>query len=457
MNFADNPVAINPTLHENEPSIAVRPSNGNIVVAACHNYPINGVVEIGTYTSLDKGMTWSGPHYLPKRFSTDTLSDPVVRYAPNSAYVYACYMSIRFNGADADIMVTRSTNNGMTWAAPKVAIPGGDWNSDGLVDFPDKPWLGVHPFPDSTAANPMVYVTCSLFMSNGAKRIVFVRSSTAASSFTNLTYMYYGDNRLLQGSRPVGGRGGEVLISFYSASNDGWGASPNGGGYFDIEVVKLNSYGSTLSGFSWAEAVYHQPYELPYYLGPLDGSNLAYYHRWWGGMFPSVAITPSGVLYIAFAADPVSGQSQTNDEDGDIFMVKSPRPYTSWGYVSPNFGYFGYGSDRADGYPTIGVKKTANGAIVALAWEYHGNSLYDNELYDIMAVYNGPTGWKGYFQLTDVSSLSDYSFIGDYIDCGVSANVTDKVFNIIWTDRSDKLYTNDLEDDVYEDILEVIY
>ncbi len=456
MNFADNPVATDPTLHENEPSIAVRPNNGNIIVAACHNYPVSGVVAIGTYTSVDKGMTWSGPHYLPKRFSTDTLSDPVVRYAPNSAYVYACYMSIRFDGADADIMVTRSTNNGMTWAAPKVAIPGGDWDSDGYADFLDKPWLGVHPFPDSSAANPMVYVTCTHFLSTGGTRIVFTRSSASASAFSSWRYWWWTDDRLLQGSRPIGGRGGDVLLSYYSASDDGWGTYLHGGGYFDIEVIKLSSYGT--GSWAIASAVYHQPYELPYYLGPVNGSNVALYHRWWPGMFPSIAITPSGVLYIAFAADRVPGQSQTNDEDGDIFLIKSPRPYTSWGWVSPNAGLLGIGSSwAADGYPTIGVKKTANGAIVALAWEYHGTSLFNNERYDIMAVYNGPSGWRGDFLLTDVPSMSDVLFIGDYIDCGVSANPTDKVFNVIWTDRSDKISVGEDEDDVYEDILEVIY
>ena len=34
-------------------------------------------------------------------------------------------------------------------------------------------------------------------------------------------------------------------------------------------------------------------FELPFWLGPF-----ARYHRWWGGMFPSLAIAPNGSAHI---------------------------------------------------------------------------------------------------------------------------------------------------------------
>jgi hypothetical protein len=95
MTLTDSPVGTDPNYYENEPTIAVKPTSPNIIAVACHHYAGSGPVDIGVYTSFDNGGTWSGPHFVPKRYPTDTLSDPVIRYAPNGRYLYASYMSIR--------------------------------------------------------------------------------------------------------------------------------------------------------------------------------------------------------------------------------------------------------------------------------------------------------------------------------------------------------------------------
>jgi hypothetical protein len=46
--------------------------------------------------------------------------------------------------------------------------------------------------------------------------------------------------------------------------------------------------------------------------------------------------------------------------------------------------------------------------------------------------------------VSDVSSINDFLFVGDYID--LTAN--DKLFGV-WTDRKDKRDIFDLEDDVF--------
>ena len=441
--LSDSPVGTDPSVQNNEPSIAVRPNNQNIVVVASHYYPPGPL--IATYTSFDRGDTWSGPYFLPKRFPSDFLSDPVIRYSPNSASLYACYMSIRGDVSTADIMVSRSTNNGLSWQTPKVALPGADYDGDGFLDFPDKPWLGVHPFPNTLPANAMVYVTTTIFEADGDVKIAFSRSTNSASSFTPLWLLSYGDGRVLQGSRPIGGRGGDVLISFYTAAGDGWLT-----GDFDIDSVYFSGYGTT--PVSWVSAVVDMSYELPYYLGPNQA-----YHRWWGGMFPSVAMAPNGTAYVVFTADPVAGSADT--EDGDIFMVRAPKPYSAW--TQPR--RINWTGGNAQGYPTVGVKKITGGAIVFAAWEDHVLSPVDNELYDIWGLKHVDDFLSQTYpiRVTDFSSYSDNIFIGDYIDCDAGTKVTpflqDRVIHVVWTDRSHQTSKLEPDDDVWADMIELFY
>ncbi|MBC8647448.1 MAG: hypothetical protein H7X85_09815, partial [Thermoanaerobaculia bacterium] len=52
--------------------------------------------------------------------------------------------------------------------------------------------------------------------------------------------------------------------------------------------------------------------------------------------------------------------------------------------------------------------------------------------------------WFENFRVSDVSSINDFVFIGDYNDLTIS----NKVF-AVWTDRRDKLSIFDFEDDFY--------
>jgi len=366
-------------------------------------------------------------------------------------------------------MVTRSTNNGLTWQAPKVAIAGADWDNDGFIDVPDKPWLDVHPFPNSSAANPMVYITCTMFFHNGTSAIFFARSSNYGSSFAGgIWEMSRGSGTILvQGSRPIGGRNGDVLVCFYDAGSDGWGpgntGNPpySGGGVFDINAVHFSNYGATLS--NWEFAVSDMSYELPYYLGPADPvTGNGKYHRWWGGMWPSVAMLPNGTVFIVFTVDDVDPSVDPfNPECGQICIIRSFPPYTQWTPLSNN-GFPNYSPGHGHGYPTIGVKKVSGNAIITVAWEDHGSSRIDIELYDINAIKHIDSVIPPIYPLTvnDFSSYSDSLFIGDYIDCGasakVTANVTDRVIYIVWTDRSDQTTTGG-ESDVWADMIELFY
>jgi len=168
-------------------------------------------------------------------------------------------------------------------------------------------------------------------------------------------------------------------------------------------------------------------------------------------MLPSVAMTSSGTAYIAVTVDPVSGSA--TPEDGDIYIMKSPRPYSTWSYWEDLTAYW-WG---AQGFPSVRAKKTANGTVISVATEDHSWSSVNNELYDISVIYTGLGGGWSSERVTDVSSLTSDYYTQAYIDSSASANTADKVIHIIWADRADNLYFDDYESDVYCDIIELIH
>nr|BAJ49348.1 hypothetical protein HGMM_F01D06C15 [Candidatus Caldarchaeum subterraneum] len=458
---------------ENEPSIAVRPNNPSFVVAAMHYY---GTPNCASFRSADGGMTWTGPTPLPLP-SPPTgyvvwCSDPVVRYSPDGSKVYAAYMAIFCDPDDCDntiyshIVVSRSTNNGQSWGAPVIAIPGGS------TRFPDKPWLDVHRFFPGGTTNNRVYVTTTVFTDTGCQ-IEFTSSTNGGTSFAPSQVIASSDgcDPVVQGSRPIGGRAvssstGYVLVCWYNSEDDGWLV-----GKFDIRCRTSSDYG--LNWGSEVAAVDDMYSELTYWLGPSCS-----YHRWAGGMFPSIMIGPDGVAHMVFTADLTrphpfddgSGCDESGDEDGDniddepgadeeagdIFYVRSAGPpYTTWSrphMVSDDYPGF------AQGYPTVNVRVVDGVPIVFVAWMDHRVSSwtgYPNILYSIFAswTYPGRWGWwEPNVEISNVESMSDLWFIGDYIDSS-TANTGTPFVHVIWTDRSDKTHIpDDVDDDPEDDV-----
>jgi len=477
--LSSQPVGVSDTYHENEPSIAVRPNNPSFVVAFMHYL---GTPYCAAFRSTNNGLTWTGPILLPLPAPPSGYvvwcSDPVVRYSPDGSKVYAAYMAIFCdpnncgNTTYAHIVVSRSTNNGQSWSPPVIAIAGGPNR------FPDKPWLDVHRFYPGGTTNNRVYVTATVFTSTGCQ-IEFTSSTNGATSFATPQVVSTSPGCMVQGSRPIGGPAvsssvGYVLVCWYNSEDDGWRV-----GKFDIRCRTSSDYGSNWG--AEVAAVDDMYSELTYWLGP-DCA----YHRWWGGMFPSMMIGPDGVAHIVFTADltrphpfddgsgcpewdangdgspddidsdGTAGEPGADVEAGDIFYVRSPGPpYTTWSrphMVSDDYGGF------AQGYPTVNVRVVNGVPIVFVAWMDHRVSSwtgYPNILYSIFAswTYPGRWGWwEPNVQIDSVESMSDWDFIGDYIDSS-TANTGTPFVHVIWTDRSDKKSIPgdivDFEDDVW--------
>jgi len=412
--------------HENEPSVDANPKDKKKLVAGSHSITPGGV-DCVAYTSSDGGNTWSAPFVMPQLTPASGCSDPVIAYNADGSRVYYAYMDIK--GIDFDIVVNYSNDDGATWlAVPIIAL-------DALPGFLyDKPWVGT-PLDETN----YVYVTATQFSTiGGADNIAFTRSSDSGATYSVPSLL---DSAafpvVVQGSRPAGGKDGEVLVAWYNSTADGWLT-----GGFEIRTRRSGDNGATFDPINVAAT---DTAELPFWLGPS-----IFYHRWWGGMFPDVELTPGGSAHIVYTHDPVAGSA--NEEDGDIrYVSSSGSPYTSWSApVTVNDD----GLVRAQGYAALDVQHGGQASTLNAMWEDHrlsptvpiafpnSSNLYYDQFYSRKVP--GAPGWMENLRVSDVSSISDFIFIGDYVDL-TSSN---KLFGI-WTDRRDKASIFDLEDDVY--------
>ena len=474
----DVAIGADPVQEEDEPSVAANPKSKKYLVAGSQSFP-SANFETGcvAYSSSDSGATWSAPYPMPQLESYSFCSDPVIVYAPNGSRVYYTYMDIKSvddltnwpasytANVDWDVVVSYSDDNGATWVGPVVALDGDPyemtftpcpqpWEYCGTVSEPgfvfDKPWIGTHVDPGQSA---WVYVTATEFpvtAEPAESAISFTGSSNKGASWSApFTVASGGQDWRVQGSRPVGGLGGEVLVAWYDQGDDGW----LGGGF---EIRTRRSYNHGAVG-SWDDIVVAatDSYELQYFLGPYFFPDPfgGFYKRWWCAMFPDVEVDLQGRAHIVYTHDP--DPSFDTAEDGDIRYIASPGPPYGAGSWSTPMTVNDDGMVRAQGYAALKVQHGSDGeALVHVIWEdsrlspdvpiEFPNS--PNLYYDIF--YARKPGTYPFFsrnmRVSEASSIQGF-FTGDYND--LAAN--DRLLFAIWTDRRDKSDIMDFENDVY--------
>jgi hypothetical protein len=122
-----------PATDDWEPAIAADPSAPFVYLMTTHfgDKPCPGncpIPHISVHVSGDGGQTWA-PQRPLCACKGSWQYDPVVEVVPNTGAVYAAYL----NGFN--VLFTKSTNHGQTWAAPV--------NTYGNVSWNDKPALAV--------------------------------------------------------------------------------------------------------------------------------------------------------------------------------------------------------------------------------------------------------------------------------------------------------------------------
>ena len=170
-------------------------------------------------------------------------------------------------------------------------------------------------------------------------------------------------------------------------------------------------------------------------------------------MLPSLEITPNGIAHMVYSADPTPGNS--DGECGDIFYAKSLFPWDRWSPTKDQKRVNDDSTATFQGYATITSKKIGKNSIIVVAWEDDPNSAEIGEPNLIYDIYSATIDKAGNIspnlRVSDASSLSDFSFIGDYFDISVHRSVGDKIAYVIWADRRDKSSIFDLKDDVAMD------
>jgi hypothetical protein len=344
-------------------------------------------------------------------------------------------MNLRFSPTvDFDIIVSYSTDDGATWNGPFVAL-----NGVGDVFQYDKPWVAT-----AADAGNYVYVTATRFDATGdfACHITFTRSTNGGTVFgspqtLDESFARCGDGAspVVQGSRPTGGKHGTVLVAWYNSGNDGWLT-----GSFKIRTSHSGDFGATFGPTVDAST---DASEAPFYLGPAGC-----YERWWLVMGPDVEIDAGGRGHIAYTHDPQPDFASA--EDGDIrYVTSSGPPYNSWARpVTVNDDH----TASAQGFVALDVKSGKPRAV----WMDHRLPLeivsepqcpffpdLENLEYAIFSATRTGNHWSSNKQVSDHSSMTDFTFLGDYIDLSDDARFA------VWTDRRDKTSIFDAEDDVW--------
>src|SRR4051812_4761285 len=219
---------------QNETTIAVNPQNPWNLVAGTNDYRIFNTRESRNdgsgwaYTTLDGGRTWRNiqlPHLTFQTGATGALSDmdsagdPAVAFGPHNTVYYANLVFSRLNDASG-VVVSKSTDGGLTWGEPSIVHIDGVDSSGNPTDTPifnDKEWITVDPRTGT------VYVTWTSFEPDGSP-IQVSRSDDGGKTWSApavvnpaSAFKTGGVTPFSSGSNPQVNRRGDLFIAYESA------------------------------------------------------------------------------------------------------------------------------------------------------------------------------------------------------------------------------------------------
>jgi hypothetical protein len=183
-----------------EPHIARAPNDPDLLLATFQEgrYTNGAAIDCGYSTSHDGGLTWSRaliPGLTPASGgSYPRATDPVAGIAADGT---AYLNTLGVNGNFGAVFVSRSTDGGNTFAAPKTV-----YASPNSSVFPDKNWMAVNTF--SPNAGRLV-ATFTLFSNTAGVRpspIMRSLSDDGGQTWTTPAYIHPA-NYETQGSQPV--------------------------------------------------------------------------------------------------------------------------------------------------------------------------------------------------------------------------------------------------------------
>jgi len=141
---------------DGEPYLAINPANNQNLIATWIGVKfLNGAFTnvIKTKSSFDGGASWSAGNNLPHFAPSYGSADPSIVFS-STGTAYICYIDHREAPDSGGIFVSRSTNGGLAWDTPTLAIDMYDSPSQKPID---RPWMVIdHP---ATSSNGALYIT----------------------------------------------------------------------------------------------------------------------------------------------------------------------------------------------------------------------------------------------------------------------------------------------------------
>lgn len=388
------------TLYANaevEPSVAVNPINPANVVAAWQQdrWSDGGAHGLVTAASFDTGRTWelatpgvsrcaggsaaSGADY-------ERASDPWVTFAADGT---AYLLSLSFSGAtlaagsSSAMLVTRSTDGGVSWSAPLALI------ADGSGFFNDKGSITADP----TDAR-YVYAVWDRLTSTNTGPTYFARSTDAGVSWAAARSIYDpGAGNQTIGNILVGLPGGALLLVFTEL--DATATATTG----TLKVMRSTDHGDTWSAPIVVAAEHPAGTRDPATGAAVrDGSDL-----------PSIAVDHGGTVYVVWQESSFSG----GQHDG-VALSRSLDAGLTWTAPVPVNG-----SPASPAFiPSVRVRD--DGVIGVTYYDFRGNTGAPGQLTTDywLAMSLDASTWtdthvRGPFSMLD-APVAEGLFLGDY-------------------------------------------
>jgi hypothetical protein len=313
------------TTAQNETPLAVNPRNPQNLVTGNNDWNFNN--GCGVNASLNGGKTWTKtlPNgFIPgiTRFTNDPDvpgtgdgdfgGDPAAAFAPDGTAYFACFS---YNGTNTSLLLSRSTDGGVTWQAGGAADPlslVSAFNGQGISkgsngQFPDHEAMSV-------GADGTVYVTWAQFHGFGSNSPVWISTSRdGGRSFSIPVKVSSGNVRSDQDQRIVTNADGSVVyVTFDNSIQGGKGTS--------MFVSKSLDHGKT-----WSTPFQFAVFTNPVCLFPPFCFNISGAQYRGPGSYPAPAYNRvDNRLYVAYADIDVDGVAK-------IFLTSAPASdLTNW-------------------------------------------------------------------------------------------------------------------------------
>jgi hypothetical protein len=373
---------------QNEESVCINPTNTANAVAIWRDFRL-GYRQVGFGYTFDNGQTWDDALLVvPIR---PWVSDPVLTVDDDGNY-FAC--TLGYEGTfdePSGIYVQKSTDSGMTWSEPVIAID----SVEGV--FEDKEWITLDRTAGPTNGN--IYISWTRFFYT---QVLLVASYDGGQSFSDPVVV--SDDEGVQWSVPTVGLSGELFVAWFQYY-------PTQGILMDVSFDQGMTFGD--------DEVITETYATS---GLINGGITVF-------PFPALAsdvypLSPfAGNLYLAFMDENVT--------DMDIFFMRSEDNGVTWSEaLRINDDAVHNGADQF--HPWISVDD--GGVIHAVFYDRRLDE--NNWLFDLYYTKseNGGETWSPNERITTVSSNPGDArlagLIGEYI--GLSA--WGGGVQMVWTD-----------------------